>query len=95
MEDEPLINNCYVFYSLYGFQIAMKLFLDKSIVLKDEQYYCSYTKNNLVGMVDRMKSENHYYLVLDYCNGSDLESYLKIIQSVSEDVARLIVKQIV
>ena len=50
---------------------------------------------NIVRMVDRMKSENHYYLVLEFCNGRDLESYLKLTGCVSENIARTMIKQIV
>lgn len=31
---------------------------------------------NVIRMLDRMKSDNHYYLVLDYCNGGTLSDYL-------------------
>ena len=50
---------------------------------------------NVIGMVDRMKSDNHYYLVLDYCNGRDLAHYLHHAGPVDETVARLIIAQIV
>ena len=31
---------------------------------------------NIVTMIDRMKSKNSYYLVLEYCNGGDLASFI-------------------
>ena len=50
---------------------------------------------NIIKMVDRMKSKNHYYLVLEYCNGGDLASYIELVKKVSEEEGRLIIKQIV
>ncbi len=47
---------------------------------------------NIVKMVDRMKSKNHYYLILEYCNGGDLASYIEQVKKVSEDEGRLIIK---
>ena len=31
---------------------------------------------NVVEMLDRMKSKNSYYLILEYCNGGDLASFV-------------------
>jgi serine/threonine protein kinase len=39
-----------------------------------------------------MRTDNNYYLVLEYCNGGDLQSYLKHIGKANEDVAREIVR---
>ncbi len=46
-------------------------------------------------MVDRMKSDNHYYLVLDYCNGGDVSEYLKYVNYVKEPIARKMIGQLV
>lgn len=29
---------------------------------------------NVISLIDRMKSKNSYYLILEYCNGGDLAS---------------------
>lgn len=50
--------------------------------------------SNIIRMVDRLKSNSNYYLVLDYCNGGDLASYLKLKIALKEEVARLIVMQV-
>ncbi len=50
---------------------------------------------NIIGMIDRMKSDNHYYLVLDFCNGGDLSQYLRLVKHVDENVARIIISQLV
>jgi serine/threonine protein kinase len=39
-----------------------------------------------------MKSKNSYYLVLEYCNGGDLASYIDLVGKVNEETARIIVK---
>ena len=49
---------------------------------------------NVVQLYDRMKSDNNFYLVLDYCNGGDLNDYIKLVGAIPEAVARLIVKQL-
>ena len=35
---------------------------------------------NVISLIDRMKSDNHYYLVLEYCNGGNLSSYLELVK---------------
>jgi len=42
-----------------------------------------------------MKSDNNYYIVLDYCNGGDLESYLQLKKQLHEDIVRIMVAQLV
>lgn len=32
--------------------------------------------SNIIKMTDKYKSENHYYIMLEYCNGGDLQSYI-------------------
>lgn len=46
-------------------------------------------------MVDRMKSKSSYYLVLEYCNGGDLSSFVSAVGKLSENVSRLIIIQII
>jgi serine/threonine protein kinase len=46
------------------------------------------THPNVVEMVDRMKSKNSYYLILEYCNGGDLASFVSAQGKLSEEEAR-------
>jgi serine/threonine protein kinase len=31
----------------------------------------------IVKLIDKFKTKNHFYIVLEFCNGGDLESYLE------------------
>jgi serine/threonine-protein kinase ULK2 len=31
---------------------------------------------NVIKMIDKMRSTNFYYIVLEFCNGGDLQSYI-------------------
>lgn len=42
-----------------------------------------------------MKSRTSYYLVLEYCNGGDLSSFVKRKGKLSEDEARTVVSQVI
>lgn len=42
---------------------------------------------NIVKLYDMKKTSNNYYLVLEYCNDGDLESYLKKKRYLVEDEA--------
>lgn len=46
-------------------------------------------------MVDKMKSKSSYYLVLDYCNGGDLQSFINHIGRVQEADARAVILQMI
>lgn len=50
---------------------------------------------NIVGLIDRMKSRSSYYLILDYCNGGDLASFINVVGRVNEKEARHIIVQII
>jgi serine/threonine protein kinase len=50
---------------------------------------------NVVAMVDRMKSKNSYYLILDYCNSGDLATFLSLQDKLNETEAKEIIYQIV
>ena len=50
---------------------------------------------NVVHMVDRMKSKNSYYLILDYCNGGDMASLLSNQERLTEVEAREVIYQVV
>lgn len=51
--------------------------------------------NNIVKMIDRMRSKNSYYLILEYCNGGDLNSFMMLKGKLSEEEGRLVIKQII
>ncbi len=42
-----------------------------------------------------MKSKNSYYLVLEYCNGGDMASFVKRKGRLTEEEARCAIKQII
>ena len=42
-----------------------------------------------------MRSKNSYYLVLEYCNGGDLHSFISRKGRLSEEEGRIVIKQIV
>lgn len=46
-------------------------------------------------MLDRMKSKSSFYLVLEYCNGGDLASFVGLVGKLPEDIARSIIIQII
>jgi serine/threonine protein kinase len=50
---------------------------------------------NIVTLKDKMRSENSYYLVLEYCNGGDLAELKMIRHSFNEEEVRLIATQII
>lgn len=43
-------------------------------------------------MVDKIKSINNYYLILEYCNGGNLAQYIDLVGKVNENVASMITK---
>lgn len=50
---------------------------------------------NVISLVDRMKSKNSYYLILDYCNGGDLASYVASRGRLLETEARDVIYQVI
>lgn len=46
-------------------------------------------------MLDRMKSKSSYYLILEYCNGGDLNSFIQLYGKIPEDISRAIIVQII
>lgn len=32
---------------------------------------------NIIKMTEKLRSENHYYLILEYCNGGNMADYLE------------------
>ena len=50
---------------------------------------------SIVSMVDRMKSKKSYYLILDFCNGGDMASYMSKYKRLGEAEARVVARQLV
>ncbi len=49
----------------------------------------------MISLVDRMKSKNSYYLILEYCNGGDLASYVASRGKLLESEARDVIYQVI
>ena len=49
---------------------------------------------NIVQFRDLKKSNSHFFLVLEYCNGGDLSQFIKQRERVVEDLARRFLTQI-
>ena len=49
---------------------------------------------NIIKYHDCLKSANHYYLIIEYCNSSDLETLLDLKLCLNERQARLLYKQV-
>ncbi len=49
---------------------------------------------NIMHLYEYLETTNNYYLVLQYCNGGDLESYLKKMNRLSESEALYFLMQI-
>ena len=49
---------------------------------------------NVVALLDCKETQNHVFLVMEYCNGGDLADYLHAKGTLSEDTVRLFLRQI-
>lgn len=49
---------------------------------------------NIIKLVDKFKTKRHFYLILEYCNGGDLESFLEKKLVLSESEIRIIFSQV-
>ncbi|KAI1292257.1 Serine/threonine-protein kinase ULK2 [Halotydeus destructor] len=49
---------------------------------------------NVVALLDCKETQNHVFLVMEYCNGGDLADYLHAKGTLSEDTIRLFLRQI-
>lgn len=49
---------------------------------------------NIIKYHDCIKSTRHYYLIIEHCNSSDLETLLEFKLSLNERQARIIYKQV-
>ena len=50
---------------------------------------------NVISLKDLQKTPNNFYLVMEYCNGGDLDNLRDIRGRFKEEEARIILKQIV
>eukprot|EP00347_Sterkiella_histriomuscorum_P019965 403339616 len=49
---------------------------------------------HIIKLVDKFKTKNHFYLILEYCNGGDLETYLEKKLVLTEEELRIIFQQV-
>ena len=72
-----LVHNC---ISLYAIKCIPKSKIDKEdqVNLNRELEILHRMKHpNIVGIKNHIENKNNHYIVLEYCNGSNLENYLK------------------
>lgn len=50
---------------------------------------------NVIGYVDDFRTEDYIFIATEYCNGGDLENYLKAHGRLSEDEATTFLKQMI
>jgi len=48
----------------------------------------------IIKLIDKFKTKRHFYLILEYCNGGDLESYLEKKLVLNEQEIRIIFSQV-
>ncbi|CDW89463.1 protein kinase superfamily protein [Stylonychia lemnae] len=48
----------------------------------------------IIKLIDKFKTKRHFYLILEYCNGGDLESYLEKKLVLNESEIRIIFSQV-
>lgn len=108
-QSQPLgKSTCATVYSAYdkaqgGRQVAMKV-IPSTKVLQHQQYYQNFVKEvkvlrqikdeNIVQLLDVKKSETNLYIITEFCNGGDLDSYLKKNGAMEEQKALEIMYQI-
>lgn len=82
----------------YAIKIINKKKLDTKLFayLKNEiNLLAKIESANVVRLYDLQRTENNFYLVMDYCNGCDLERLKMLRKNFNEIEARLILQQIV
>lgn len=89
-------------HSESGTEIAVKVISKASLkpelqIRLEQEIQCQRSVNSefIVKLLDVQKTENNFYLILEYCKGGDLGSFLKKVGKVSEAVAQRWIKQIV
>ena len=71
--------------------------MDKSqwLLLHDEiKILCSVNTPSIIRIFNKFKTEEHFYLILEYCNGGTLEELLKKRERLSEEEASIIFQKI-
>jgi serine/threonine protein kinase len=88
-------------HSASGNEIAVKVIPKESLkpelqLRLEQEIQCqrSVSSENIVKLLDVQKTENNFYLILEYCKGGDLASFIKKNGKVSEEVAHNWLKQI-
>ena len=78
-------------------QYACKVIMRKNLTsrifsnLKNEINILSKIKSpHVIGLKDLQKTENNFYLVMEYCNGGDLENLKEIKGKFTEPEARVV-----
>lgn len=51
--------------------------------------------NHIIRLKDTIKTANHFYLIIDYCNGGDLEELLETRGILKEQEAQVIFQQVI
>ena len=84
-----------------GNEIAIKVIPKESLkpelqIRLEQEIQCqrSVSSDNIVKLLDVQKTENNFYLILEYCKGGDLSTYIKKNGKVSEQVAQIWLRQI-
>ena len=79
-------------------KVIQKESLKPELLLRLEQeIQCqrSVSSENIVKLIDVQKTENNFYLILEYCPGGDLGKFLKDNGPVNESIAQRWIQQIV
>lgn len=50
---------------------------------------------NIIKLQEKMRSDKHYYLIVDFCNGGDLQNYIEKVHRISEEIGRQIIQQVI
>lgn len=89
-------------HSLSGTEIAVKVISKESLKPElqsrlEQEIQCQRSVNSefIVKLLDVQKTENNFYLILEFCKGGDLGSFLKKFGKVNEVTAQRWLRQIV
>lgn len=83
-------------------KVAVKVICKKTLKPElmsrlEQEILCqkSVSSENIVKLIEVQKTENNFYLILEYCEGGDLGNFLKKNGPVAEDIARRWIQQII
>ena len=40
--------------------------------------------DNVISLIDHIETKDKHYLVMEYCNGGDLDSYIKLLRETNK-----------